>query len=147
MTEIAAHRDVEGASVEIARQIGPMRGHKLDLDAERDAERLRHVDVEARIGAVGGARRERRIIAGRADAQDAAGENVVEARLRGGGSSERDERGDEDGEEREGIGELWLAPRVRASGEKGAQDRGAGSASRHEGVSARTRRLDTGAAS
>ena len=47
-----AHRDVEVAGGEIARQIRPAGRDEFDLDPERRAERLGRVDVEPRVAAV-----------------------------------------------------------------------------------------------
>jgi len=77
-----AHDDVESVGVEIHCKGRPARRHEFDPDAERRAERVRHVDVEARIGARRAlAHGEGRIVAGRPNLEHAARENVVEARI------------------------------------------------------------------
>src|SRR5215216_5249262 len=79
----AAHRDIEIVGFEILHQLWPSRLNELDLDAERLAKRFRHVDVEAaefRGGLVEIG--ERLIVAGHADPQRAALDDVVETGVR-----------------------------------------------------------------
>jgi hypothetical protein len=81
--ETTAHRDIEIVGFEILHQLRPRRLNELDLDAERLAKRFRHVDVEAaefgrgfvEIG-------ERLIVAGHADPQRAALDDVIETGIR-----------------------------------------------------------------
>jgi len=76
----AAHRDIEIVGLKILHQLRPGGRDVLNLDAERVAQRLRHVDVEAtkfRSRLI--ERRERQIVARHADAQRAAFDDVVEA--------------------------------------------------------------------
>ena len=76
----AAHRDIEIVGLKILHQLRPGGVNILDLDAERLAQRLRHIDVEAaefRRRLV--ERTKRQIVAGQTDAQGAAFEDLVEA--------------------------------------------------------------------
>src|SRR6185437_3289909 len=74
-----AHRRVELAGGEVAHQVGPGGLDDLELDAERLGQRFRHVDVDALEFL---ARRieegEGLVVAGGADAQHAAGDDLVE---------------------------------------------------------------------
>ena len=79
----AAHRDIEIVGFEILHQLRPRRLNEFDLDAERLAKRFRHVDVETgkfrrRLVEIG----EGTIVAGHADPQRAALDDVVEAGIR-----------------------------------------------------------------
>jgi hypothetical protein len=76
-----AHRNIELAGLKILHQPRPGGLNILDLDAECLAHRLGHVDVEAaefrgRLVKIG----ERQIVAGHADTQGPAVDDVVEAR-------------------------------------------------------------------
>ena len=75
----AAHRDIEIVGFKVLHQFRPGSVDILDLDPERLAQCLRHIDVEPpefRCFLV--QRTERQIIAGQTDAQRAALNNLVE---------------------------------------------------------------------
>src|SRR5260370_42252966 len=61
-------------------QMDPHRRDEFEADAERLGEIVRHVDVGAAIAAVGPLQTERRVIAGRADAQYPGCLDAVEGR-------------------------------------------------------------------
>jgi len=76
-----AHRDIEIVGLKILHQLGPCGLNVLNLDAERLAQRLRHIDVESpefrrRLVEIG----KGQIVAGHTDPQCAAFDDVVEPR-------------------------------------------------------------------
>ena len=94
----ATHRNVEIVGLEILRKLWPGRFDIVDLDAERFAQSLGHVDVEAAEFAGGAIEQaEGRVVAGHADTERAALHDFIEARgllgLRG--ASVQDNGGDE----------------------------------------------------
>ncbi len=68
------------AGEKIVEQIDPHGRHEDDPHAEGRGEVVRHVDIGALIGAVGPLQAERRVVAGRADAQDSGGADAGEGR-------------------------------------------------------------------